>query len=90
MRKPCLISPTVLVGGGEEAVLTLCIHCASHSVRGAGPDSYFDKFITATLTQTPDERAVALEEDDEVSVMGGTSVDSHVVQRLGDRVADDD
>ena len=32
-----------------------------------GPDSYFDKFITRTLAMTPGERAVALEDDDEVS-----------------------
>ncbi len=32
----------------------------------AGPDSYFDKFITSTLPMSPEQRAVALEEDEEV------------------------
>ena len=36
----------------------------------AGEGSYFDKYITRTLAMTPEERAVALEEDDEVGVAG--------------------
>ena len=32
----------------------------------SGPGSYFDKFIARTLPMTAGERAVALEDDDEV------------------------
>lgn len=40
----------------------VCVFCA-------GEGSYFDKFLKATQSMTPEERAIALEEDDEVGCL---------------------